>query len=429
MNRIKKQYLIFVSVIVSLGLVLTGCGNGSSEASGDEGVNIKFSWWSNPHRTEITKQAIEMFEEKYPDIDVTMEYYSWDSYWQKLATEAAGGGAPDVMQMDGSRLMEYVNKGQLMDLAETDIDTSGIPDNTVELGKVDGTLYGLTTSVNAQLLISNPEILEQAGVSIPEENYTWEEFAELCATIYEETGVHGTPNEMEQPAFLDYFARTKGENLYASDGESLGLSKETLTEWFQYWLDIQEKGGVPSAEDNAAYQHNDHSASPFIEEKTAFNWLFLGTGGEFEKNLGKPIKRVLLPEWGNDNKPYPLHAAMFWSMSSKTEHPEAAAKLINFLENDPEVAKIFENDRGIPANSENMELVAENTEDDTVQRQNEFMAKVEEIATPNDLAPANSSSTGDILKNIAHEVTFKKLTPNEAADKFMQEVNQALSEG
>lgn len=437
MKSIGKHLIIFSFIIASVGFLLAGCANSTTESSGegssssesveDEKVNIRFSWWTNPNRTKVTKEAVKLFEEKYPNIDVTMEYYSWDSYWQKMGTVAAGGSLPDVMQMDGSRLKNFVDKGQLMDLGTTDIDTSGVGENTLELGKVDGKLYALTTSINAQILISNPEILEKAGVSIPEENYTWEEFADLLVKIHEETGLYGAANEMEQPAYLDYWARTKGEDLYSADGKSVGLSNETLTTWFQYWLDLQEKGGVPTAEENAAYAHNDMSASPFISEKTAFNWLFLGTGGQYETALNKPIKRLLLPEWGNENKPYPLHAAMFWTMSANTKHPDEAAKLIDFLENDPEVAKLFQNDRGIPANSENVKLVAETTSDDTVKRQNEVMQKVEEVATPLELDPPNAGSTADILKDIAQQVTFKKITPSEAADEFIAQMNQALS--
>ncbi|MDC3417573.1 ABC transporter substrate-binding protein [Aquibacillus salsiterrae] len=448
MKFMKSKLAIFLLIVLTFGLLLVGCSGGDSEtgssdgntnddtnasekdkesASGDEQVNIRFAWWTNPNRTEVTKAAIDLFEEKYPNIKVTAEYYSWDSYWQKMATVAAGGSLPDVMQMDGSRLKSFVEKEQLLDLGTTDIDTSGIGENTLELGKVDGKQYALTTSINAQILISNPEILEEAGVSIPEENYTWEDYADMLVKIYEETGKYGAANEMEQPAYLDYWARTKGENLYSEDGKTIGMSKETLTSWFQYWLDLQEKGGVPTAEENSAYAHNDMSASPFIAGETAFNWLFLGTGGQYETALNKPIKRLLLPEYGNDNKPYPLHAAMFWTAAANTEYPEEAAKLIDFLENDPEVSKLFENDRGIPANSENMQLVAESTDNDTVRRQNEVMAKVEEVATPLDLDPPNANGTADILKDIAQQVTFKQLTPSEAADEFTDQLNQSLS--
>lgn len=426
MKRLKKLFTSVAAICLSVLLVLTGCGDRSADRDGDQ-VTIRFSWWTNPTRTKMTQEAVKLFEEKHPDIKVVMEYSSWDSYWQKLATQTAGGGAPDVMQMDGSQLMTYISKGQLMDLSTVGVDSSDLSEETVQLGMVDGKLYGLATSINSQMFIYNPEIFEKAGVTFPEENYSWEELAELCVKIREKTGVYGMANEMEQTGLLSYFARTKGEELYS--GNKIGLSKETLTEWFQYWLDLQKKGGVPTAEENAAYNHNDPSASPFIKEKTAINWLFLGTDPNYEESLGKPIGRALLPEWGNENKPYPLHGAMFWSMSSKTKHPEAAAKLINFLENDPEVAKIFKTDRGIPANQKNMEIVSETAEDETIQKQIDFMEKVKKVASPEKLAPQGSSEIADILKNLSQQVTFKEITPSEAAEAFIQQGNEALSQG
>src|SRR5699024_4031709 len=119
--------------------------NQNSE-NGDKITNITFSWWTNPERTEMTKEAIELFDEKNPDIKVTTQYSGWDDYWEKLATNAVGGGLPDVMQMDGSRIQQYVNKDQLMDLTETGIDISDISEATIDAGKIDDKIYALTTS-------------------------------------------------------------------------------------------------------------------------------------------------------------------------------------------------------------------------------------------------------------------------------------------
>src|SRR5699024_8205902 len=94
----------------------------------------------------------------------------------------------------------------------------------------------------------------------------------------------------EQTAVLDYFLRTKGESLYSSDGKSVGATKEALEDWFQYWLDMQKTGAVPSADKSQSYDHNDHPSNPLVKEEAAFAWLLLGTEPEFEQDLGKPVK-------------------------------------------------------------------------------------------------------------------------------------------
>src|SRR5699024_5552646 len=411
MKGLKKSLIVFMFISIASLLVFAVCSSNENQNSenGDEIINITFSWWTNPERTEMTKEAIELFEEKNPDIKVTTQYSGWDDYWEKLATNAVGGGLPDVMQMDGSRIQQYVNKDQLMDLTETDIDISDISEATIDAGKIDDKIYALTTSTNAQMFIYNPEILEEAGVEFPDENYSWEDFADLGEEIYDKTGVHLIANEAEQTAVLDYFLRTKGESLYSSDGKSVGATKEALEDWFQYWLDMQKTGAVPSADKSQSYDHNDHPSNPLVKEEAAFAWLLLGTEPEFEQDLGKPVERAFLPEWGNEDKPYDLHGAMYWTMSSNTEHPEASAKLIDFLENDPEVAEIFGVERGIPANHDNMDLVAEKAEDHHVEEQVEFMEKVEDISSPTLMEPESADEISELLKNVAEKAQAENI--------------------
>ena len=42
-------------------------------------------------------------------------------------------------------------------------------------------------------------------------------------------------------------------------------------------------------------------------------------------------------------------ASMYWSVSARSEHPEAGAKLVDFLLTDPAATKILTTERGIPA--------------------------------------------------------------------------------
>jgi len=93
MNRLKGPFASVVAVCLSIMLLLSGCGGSTADREGEK-VTIRFSWWTNPTRTKMTQEAIKLFEEKHPDIDVVMEYSSWDSYWQKLATQTAGGALP-----------------------------------------------------------------------------------------------------------------------------------------------------------------------------------------------------------------------------------------------------------------------------------------------------------------------------------------------
>ncbi|GAB3979662.1 hypothetical protein GCM10027615_56550 [Plantactinospora veratri] len=96
------------AALVCLGALLAGCGGGDSESGT---ATLRYSWWGNADRAELMKQAIALFESKNPGVKVTPSFQEYEAYWQKMATETAGGNAPDVLQMDFSYLREYADRG------------------------------------------------------------------------------------------------------------------------------------------------------------------------------------------------------------------------------------------------------------------------------------------------------------------------------
>ena len=72
----------------------------AGDASGKEPVTLRFSWWGGETRHNATIAAVESFEKEYPWITVECEYSSWDGWTDKVATQLAGGTAPDLMQIN-----------------------------------------------------------------------------------------------------------------------------------------------------------------------------------------------------------------------------------------------------------------------------------------------------------------------------------------
>ncbi|QQE77913.1 ABC transporter substrate-binding protein [Alicyclobacillus sp. SO9] len=433
MNRNKKALLSIAGVGLAAAVTVTGCGTSNSGTNGTSGSsgkteNITFTWWTTPTRTKMTKKAVQLFEKKYPNIHVTMTYASWSGYWQKLATEAAGGNLPDVMQMDASYLGQYISQGSLKNLTSTSIDTSGLSKSVADLGKVNGKLYAVPVAINTFCNIYNPALLKKAGISFdPTKNYTWNQFANILIQVHNKLpNVYGSTNNVWQGAELAYWATSHGEREFKNG--KIGMSQQTLTNWFQYWLNLEKKGGVPSAQKSSSYTHSKLQDSPFVKKKAAFTYMPIGEGPTYQKLLGKPIQRVLFPDWNQSSKPYILHPAMYWTISSKSKHPAAAMKLVNFLENNPQVSKTFGNNRGVTANNKNRSADAASLGGVT-KVQDKFMAQVEKISTPLPIDPPNAGPISTkVLKPIAQKVMFGQLTPAQGAKEFIKQANQTLSQ-
>src|SRR5690625_7315721 len=118
-----KKYSLFL-LVFALAIVLNACSstnNSSNDNSVDKGDNdektvIRFAWWGNDERHSLTQDVIEVFAEKNRDISVKTEFTSWDSYGDRLTTQAAGDNLPDLVQMSNHRLNEYISRDLVLNL-------------------------------------------------------------------------------------------------------------------------------------------------------------------------------------------------------------------------------------------------------------------------------------------------------------------------
>ena len=134
----RRQFLIgagLAAAATSGGLA--ACAPGSSGGGGGGGgggesgaATLALAWWSNPTRTKNTEAMIAAYQTANPDVKITGQPGEFASYWDKLATQTAGGTAPDIIQMDMAYIAEYGTRGALLDLK--DVDVSKFVEGTVD---------------------------------------------------------------------------------------------------------------------------------------------------------------------------------------------------------------------------------------------------------------------------------------------------------
>ena len=98
-----------------------------------------------------TSEAIELFEDEYPNIDVSTQFQAWDDYWTARTTEAAGQTLPDVLQMDLAYIHQYASNNQVLDLSDqvgVNLETGDIDEAVLASGSLDGGQFGIPTSTN-----------------------------------------------------------------------------------------------------------------------------------------------------------------------------------------------------------------------------------------------------------------------------------------
>jgi len=425
-----------VALTAAGALALTACSGDSgalpdSEGDGESGnVEIRFAWWGSDTRHQTTQQIIDLFEDKNPGITVVPDFTDWDGYWDKLATAVAGGDTPDVITHEERFISDYATRGVIADMATLDIDTSEIPEDVLATGTIDGKLYGIATGVNAYSVIADPQVFADAGVDMPDDTtWTWDDYVEVAGAVAKGAGdgMWGTQDYGFNEAGLAVMARQKGETLYNEDG-SLGVSPETVAEFFQVSLDLQANGGEPDASRTVEIQDAGPEGSLIGTNSGAMGVWWSNQFGALSGASGRDLEILRLPgESAGERTGMYFKPAMYYSVSAKTEHPEESAKFVDFLLNDPEVAALQLTDRGLPSNLSVRESILGDLPP-TDQKVADFMADLEDEIVDNPPVPPNGSGeVQDIMIRLNTEVLFGDKTPQEAAEAFLTEVEAATA--
>ncbi|GAA3704513.1 extracellular solute-binding protein [Zhihengliuella alba] len=408
-------------------LALTACGGGGEAAEGEGGkVTLRFTWWGSDSRADTTNKIIEAYEAQNPDVDIKGEYGDWSGYWDKLATQVASNEAPDIIQMDDKYLREYADRGALLDLEGVDV--SKFDEGAVENGRTDDGMFGVTTGINAMVLMANPALFEEAGLELPDDTtWTWEDYAEITQQITE--GVEGKygatgPNE---PAGLQIWLRQDGKSLTTDQGE-LGFEEADLESYFQHHLDLLKNGSYPQASVIAEDQSPGPDQSLTGTGGAALGMWWTNQLSALSGSAGVDLVPLRMPTHTGDSKDAGLwyKSSMLMSGSAQTEHPEEVKDFIDFFVNSQEAGELNLTDRGLPSNSDVREQVIGSLEGPDATSA-EFIADIEDELGPQEAVPAMGfSELQDIIYRYELEVFFERQSPADAAKKAHQEMAAAI---
>ena len=346
--------LFIGAALTAAGLALSGCGGGSSPAAGGN-VATNFVYWGDSNRAKMTDAALRIFEEKNPGITVKSEYQDSGPYADKLATRFAGGNPPDVLNMANRSLLEYAQRGTLADIKGLQgVNLDKVPQTILGRGEVDGKLYGVATGVTTIGMVVNKAITDQAGVTIPDDKtWGWEDYAKFATEVTQKTGgkVYRAGYDVATETGPILLARQRGEDFYTEDNK-LGVSAETIEEWFQYSVDLRTAGGYPPA--GFFEQIGGSPAQSYLAKGTVASQIIpINNFKAYNEAAGGNTVLLRMPgETTEKRRGYSADPSMLWSVAAKSKHPEEAAKLLDFLINDADGAAETLTQRGVPINPE-----------------------------------------------------------------------------
>ncbi|EPX75494.1 ABC transporter substrate-binding protein [Salipiger mucosus] len=419
-NKIDRRRLLGTGLAMA-GLPLLG----SRRALAQSGGSIRMIWWGGDERARRTNAAIDRFTDANPDVSIDAESMGWDDYWARLATQVAGGNAPDFIQMDYRYMFEYARRGAIRPLDEflgEELKISDFGDVNLDSCSVDGKLYGGNVGVNSFSVVFDAAAWEEAGVEAPGFDTTWDGFAEKCAAFAganTRDRVYATSDGSVHERLFEIWLRTQGKALYTPDG-TLGYDAEDAGRWYAYWAEMRKAGSCVPADVQALYKNSPETA-PIVTGSAVTDFAHSNQFASYQQLVPSELTVVGVPVLAGGQPGQYLKPSQMFSISSTSEEPALAARMINFLIREPEGAKLLGLDRGVPASPETREAILPGL-DATGRKVVDLIANL----TPQigSLPPAPPRGAGEInavLIRIAQEVAFEAVSPEQGGAKLVDE--------
>lgn len=209
--------------VAAIALLLSGTAACGSDSGGGGDVSITFAWWGSDGRANLTKQAVELFQKKNPTIKVQTSFAAYAAYWEKLATQTAGGKPPDVLNVDTRYLAEYGGRSVLADLNQGAGKAVSLADVNPELaatGVYQGKRYAVPWAQNTPAMLYDPAAFTAAGAD-PAKGLTWDQYAEATTKVGAASGfaARGVTDFGILDTPLEIWLRQQGKQFYTPDGK------------------------------------------------------------------------------------------------------------------------------------------------------------------------------------------------------------------
>jgi multiple sugar transport system substrate-binding protein len=405
--------------------VLAGC-DGPGESAGGGKVVLRYTWWGNPDRAERTEKAVALFERQHPDIQVQTSFSAYEAYKQKLATQAAGGDAPDVMQLDYRQIDQYASGGVLLDLArqKARVRTGEIDPGLLATGRLDGGQYAIPQGRGTETVAYDVKAWKESGVPLPGRSWTWSEWADTMRALAERTGRPGATDPGQSEDCFEVWLRGQGKSLYTEDG-GLGFTVDDLTRWWTFTDGLRREGVVSPAEQTTQLDGSvENTPLGRGEATTDANWDAPASG--YLALIPSGVALAPMPT-GEDGTPGQyFKPSMFLGVAADTGHPEEAARLVDFLINDEQAAKILGATRGIPVNESVREEIEPRLEDfdKTIA---DYQSSLEGVLkAPPQAPPAGDNALQATFQRDYDQVSYERMSPREAAENYVTEAKAEL---
>jgi multiple sugar transport system substrate-binding protein len=361
-RSLTRREMLRLSALAATGAALAACtpaagpapagSEGAAAPSGEKVAIVATTQMGMAQWEETTKRA----PEQLPNIDLTITQTlteDWAAYSDAIVTQIAGGEPLDVIMIaiEGLRLLTDKNiLVPLDDFFAADSEQNDILQNDIhktlrEMLQVDGKQMEYPFSWNNMVLYYNTQIFEEKGIDPPAEDWTWDDFLEVCLQIAD---VQGTADDRYAYSFwgTSMFGMTawyynNDTSPLTDDWMDSNLMDPKVAETLQFLADLILEHKVspnPQGWDEWPQFHAGHVAM-----RTCGRWCIAGSLTEnfttydlqYQPHQSGPLKTTA----GTDG----------WGISSSAKDTDAAWEVVKMLSGTEAALDMVRSGGNIPA--------------------------------------------------------------------------------
>jgi ABC-type glycerol-3-phosphate transport system substrate-binding protein len=207
MLKSKKSMILVFVIIMSILTSMVGCSqkdNASPEAT-NEATNANETTTAPAEKQDFvimiefpddatSSEVVKKIEEKFPNLNVISKPWSTNDAQTAIKTSVSADSPIDLAMYWPNQMETFVNADMALDLtpyleANNNEWANVFVKDALNIGTYDGKVFAVPYASVYPMIEANVDIFEQAGVEVPEGDWTWEEFMQACATIKEKTGI------------------------------------------------------------------------------------------------------------------------------------------------------------------------------------------------------------------------------------------------
>lgn len=256
-NRIRLLVMALVFMMVA------GSGaSGLALAQDGDCESIVVAMWSSPEHENLVKVS-EVYMEQ-TGCEVIIEEIAREAYYEKLTTTLLAGASDyDAIYASSDWLPEWIQAGTLQPLNAFFEDPAIVADYfslealspTVDVLSFEGSVYGFPSEGDTAWLFYRKDLLEAAGLEVPQ---TWDEFLAVAQALNNPPELYGTvlgakPDEAVWD--FQHFLFSMGGN-FIDENYNVVVNDETAVAALEFYAGLlNEHGVVPP--DVVTYGYNE----------------------------------------------------------------------------------------------------------------------------------------------------------------------------